>query len=463
MSGMFRALEIGISSLMASQRGIDVTSQNIANINTPGYQRQRANLRELAGPSGVVNPPILGQGVYAESVDRIVTPFVDGQMRRQKGISADATLTQDMLRDIESVLNEPSGTGIASALDDFWQSWQDLSLAPGEQASRISVLQSGHRLTATLSETHAFLESLHGNLDTRVVSEVDHINGIASEIAQINLEIIRANAVGGGPGSANPLEQRRDALLFDLAEITDYRVSFDDTGMSRIVVGNQALVDESGAQPVEIGPGGKPVWGINGSPFKSNSGRMNALAEMKDTTLPDYMDQLNSLAMGIRDQVNAIHRTGYGADNSTGLDFFVGADVSTLAVDPALEASPLSVATSDQPGAIGNNAIALAMGQLSTDLSMGGPPATLSFNAYFRSTISSLGMETQNAQVSSESSQAILNHLTDRRQAISGVSMDEEIAELLSFEKAFQAGGRIINVVDEMLDQVINRMGLVGR
>jgi len=460
---MIRGLQIGISALMAQQQAINVTSQNIANINTPGYQRQRVNFRELSGPSGFKNPPVIGNGVHAQGIMRFATPFIDEQLRRQRGIGQDAATMENSLRDVESVLTEPSGTGINAGLDAFWQAWQDLSVQPVEQSTRVTLLQSGNQLAASINEAHNFIQNLHDNLLSQVDTKVQRINDIAAEVADLNTQITQANARNGGPGGAVSLEQQRDSLFFELSDIVNFRLAIDDNGMARITIGNNALVDDGGARPIQLDDNGAPVWSANGRKLAVSSGQLNALLDLRDTAIPRVMGQLDTLALGLRDRVNELHRQGYGIDGSSGLDFFVGEDAATFAVNPDLLASPSKVASGARPNSLGDISVALQVAGLATTPSMDGDPPTLSINGFFRSSVTDLGLRIQHASNKHEASSTVFNHLTDRRQAVSGVSMDEEVANLLSYEKAFQAGARIINVVDEMLDQVINRMGLVGR
>lgn len=463
MSGIFRGLQIGISTLMAHQRAIDITSQNIANVNTPGYQRQRVNFRELSGPSGVINPPLMGNGVHAQGISRFVTPFVDEQLRRQRGIQQHAETMENLLRDVESVLTEPSGTGISASLDAFWAAWQDLTVRPVEESTRVALLQTGSQLAATLNQAHGFISELRDNLSAQLRSRVDRINDIAAEIADLNTQIVQANARAGGSDGAIALEQRRDSLLFELSDITDFRLAVDESGLARVTIGNYALVDEGGQRMIELDDSLQPVWSGNGAAVRTTSGTLKALLDMRNETIPNILDELNTLAMGLAENVNQLHREGYGLNGETGIDFWVGDDAATLAVNPVLFDAPSSIATAGVPNSVGDISVALSIAQLATEPAMGGDPPTVSINGFFRSTVTDLGLRIQHMQATNESSQLVKNHLSDRRQAISGVSMDEEVANLLSYEKAFQAGARIINVVDEMLDQVINRMGVVGR
>ncbi|MCL4832969.1 MAG: flagellar hook-associated protein FlgK [Caldilineaceae bacterium] len=463
MSGITAALNTGISALRTHQAAIGVTSQNIANVNTPGYQRQRVNFREMSGPSGYKNPPVIGTGVNAKSIIRFATPFIDEQLRRQRGISGDAALTEDLLRDIESVLTEPSGTGINAGLDNLWKAWQNLSVLPVEDATRVALVQSANQLTASIKEAHSFIQNLHENMPSQISTKVQRINDIATEIADLNQQIIQANARNGGPGGAIPLEQRRDGLLFELSDVVDFRLITEESGLARVAIGNNALVDDSGARAVQLNPEGVPVWAANGRPLTIASGQLNALLHMKNEGIPRVLDQLNGLAVGLRDKVNEIHRTGFGIDGSTGLDFFVGEDAATLGVNPVLTATPAKIASGGVPNSIGDISVALQIAGLATQPVMGGDPPTTTINGFFRSAITNLGLRIRHTEANNTASEMVFNHLTDRRESISGVSMDEEVANLLSYEKAFQAGARIINAVDEMLDQVINRMGLVGR
>lgn len=462
MSGLLSGLQIGLSTLMAHQQAINVTSHNIANVNTPGYQRQRINLNEMNAPSGRINPPMMGMGVYAKGVSRFATPFIDQQIRRQNGAQSYAENTENLLRDVESVLTEPASSGIAAALDGFWQAWQDLTVAPTEKATRIALTQSAKQLTSTIREAHSFIDQLKSNLNTQIASEVNRVNDISVQLDDLNEQIIQANARSGGKDGALPLEQLRDSLIFELSGIIDFDLSFQDGGMARVNVGNYALVNDGGPKPVKLDDSMNLVWADSDVPVKLSTGSLKSLIDLRDSTLPNILSEMDTLAVGLMEAVNDIHRNGYGIDGTSGLDFFTGEDAATINVNPSIESFPEAIASAGEPGRIGDISAALAIAGLSNSPSMGNN-SPISINGYFRSIVTNLGMDIQRSKASADSSQSVVEHLEDRRQAISGVSMDEEVASLIGYEKAFQAGARIINVVDEMLDQVINRMGLVGR
>ncbi len=462
MSGMFHGLQIGMSSLMAHQRAINITSQNMANINTKGYQRQRVNLSELSGPTGLINPPLIGGGVYAGSVSRYATPFIDQQLRRQNGSFEYSNNMENFLHDVESILSEPSALGINASLDGFWQAWQDLTITPTEQATRIALVESATQLSSTIHQASDFVTSLQSNLKTQIKSQVSRVNEIANEIGGLNHQIIQSNAQAQGSEGAIPLEQRRDSLFFELSEIVDFDLSYQDSGMARITIGNYALVDDGGARAIQLDSDNNPVWTGNNAEFKVASGKMKAFLELRDKTLPGITAGLDKLAMGLIENVNAIHSKGYGLDGTTGHDFFKGENAKTIAVNPFLSLTPEAIASAGEPNRIGDISVAMQISQLATTPSMGVGNNT-SINGFYRTLVTQVGMQTRLATANSDSSRVVTEHLSDRRQAISGVSMDEEVANLLSYEKAFQAGGRIINIIDEMLDQVINRMGLAGR
>jgi flagellar hook-associated protein 1 FlgK len=463
MSGIFRGLQIGVSSLMAHQQAINVTSQNIANMNTPGYQRQRVNFRELSGPSGLINPPLVGTGVYADRISRFVTPFIDQQIRHQNGLKNQAETTVNMLLDVESSLIEPSESGLSASLDEFWQSWQNLVVTPTEPATRVTLVQTGEQLASSIREARSFIDSFRENLTTQIQINFNQINEIAQEVSDLNRQILRANAQTGiSAGGAIALEQQRDQLFFDLSKLVDYNLSFQENGLARVTIGNYALVDDGGPQKIQLDEDGHMIWAINGRRVQLNSGEMRAMVDMRDQVLPGIIGGLDEMAKGLIDSVNDIHRQGYGLNGVTGLNFFVGEDAATISVNELLVNVPESIATASQPGRTGDVSIAVEISELNSRAVMG-PNGQYSINAFFRTLVTEMGMKTQQARRQLSSSEVISEHLDNRRQSISGVSLDEEVANLVTYEKAFQASARIINVIDEMLDQVINRMGLAGR
>jgi flagellar hook-associated protein 1 FlgK len=464
MTGLLRGLQIGVSSLMAHQRALNVNSQNIANMNTPGYQRQRVDFQEIDGPSGYITPPYMGNGVSAQTIERFVTPFIDEQLRRQRGNYQFASQTQDLLSDIESVLNEPENVNIAAHLDQFWQAWQDLSIAPADESNRVELLHVAAQLTDSFNEAHRFIETMRTNLDTQVRSQIDKINDIADRIAGLNKQILVANAqVGGKTSGSISLEQRRDQLLFDLADITDSVVTFQPDGIAKVTIGNYALVDDSGARKINLDENLNPIWSYDNSSVAITSGKLGGLLSVRDGMLPDLINRVDEIAQVLIENVNNLHSSGFGTDGSTGIGFFTGNDARSIAVNKDLFDSPDAIATASSANSPGDNSVALQVANLARTPVIGGTPPTVSINGAYRSFITFLGSRSRQAQNDTESKKMVLDHLLDRRQALSGVSLDEEVSNMLSYEKAFQAGARIITVVDEMLDQVINRMGIVGR
>jgi flagellar hook-associated protein 1 FlgK len=471
MWGTFGSIEIALRALQAQRLALDVIAHNIANASTPGYSRQTARL-ETAPPypwpglTASAGAGQLGTGVEVGAVDRLRDAFTDLQLRQQYTLSGYYTVLADGYAQVEAVFNEPSDSGLNEQLGRFWGAWQELSLNPQDTAIRTSVIQSAQNLASLFNGMVDRLRQLQRDLNFRVTSKVAEINELAERIARLNVQIGQVRGTGQNP---NDLLDARDRLIDELSRIVRAAFVEDSNGQVTVYIGGRMLVsgDQAFSLSIVPGPGGfaQPVW-ADGAPvtFGDGSGELKALIDLRDAVIPGKVAELNDLAGALANAVNTIHRAGWGLDNSTGLDFFVftaGDEAATLAVNPVVAVDPNKVAAAQGPDSPGDGRNALAVAQVQYQKLMAANTATL--GEYYQQVVGRLGLEARGADDQKANQEVVRQYLEARRESFSGVSLDEEAAKLVLYQRAFEAAARSLSVLDEILDQLINRTGIVGR
>jgi flagellar hook-associated protein 1 FlgK len=437
----FFGLQTTLRGLLAQQRAVDVTSHNVANANTQGYSRQEAVLEPTAAFDIRTGALVgggggqLGSGVDVASYQRIRDGFLDLQYRAQAMNQGQWGKAAETLSEVESGLNEPGDNGINAQLGKFWSAWGDVANAPESTATRQALVSQAGVLASQIKD----LDSQISAISTQATAEYASLTGSTGTVQQDANEINKLNgairqALDGG-GSPNDLMDRRDQLLDDLSQLAQVSVTNNSDGTVDVQFGDAAnpLVDSTGVH-----------WPQT---LTTPGGKLGAILNLTRPggTLDGYHTTLNAFAKQLADSVNALHNPG-----GTGTNFFTytaGSAAATIAVN--VTASTVVASTTANPGA---NDVALAIAGL-----RGGGADTS-----YQGLISQIGSDVNNAQRQSDSAQALTTAVDDRRQSTSGVSMDEEMTNLVKFQRAYQASARAMSSVDEMLDVLINRTGKVG-
>lgn len=437
----FMGLQTALRGLLAQQRALDVTSHNIANANTVGYSRQEAAMGaapayEIDGGAVAGGAPAqLGTGVEVTAYRRIRDNFLDLQYRAQAMRLGGYSAQTRSLDQVELALAEPGENGIAAQLDRFWSGWGDLANAPESAATRQALVEHARSLAvgfATLDNQLATVSQQAADEYAAITGAGGEVQMIADEIAQLNAAI-RAEVTSGS--QPNDLLDRRDLLLDRLATLG--QVSTSDPG--------------DGTLTVSFGDAANPL--VTGATvdwpqaLTSPGGKLGALTTLSAPTgtIASYRADLSAAAKQLADAVNALHNPG-----GTGTDFFTytaGSEASTLAVN----VTPAGVRASST-GSPGANDVALAIAGL-----RGGAA-----DQAYASLVSRIGNDVREAGRQEQNSQRLLDAVADRRDAVAGVSLDEEMTGLIRFQRGYQASARAMSTLDEMLDVLINRTGRVG-
>jgi len=452
MAGLNSILNIAKRTLSTNQYGISVTSNNIANASTPGYSRQRLNVSATLPEKMTFG--YLGSGVDVLGVQRLREEYIDQQVYSVNQNLGKASQQESILRLAESFFQEPSDSGLNAMMTKFFGAFQDLSIRPEESSSRNAVIQRGTMLVESFRRITDGLDSLKGDVMKQLNSTVDKINSLVSEIADLDKSVVTAAAQGAAP---NDIMDKRDNFIAELSTLADIKTAQDSRGGVTISIAGTTVV--SGGEPVglkvQINSGVVEITTKNTTlPINITKGELGGLMAIYNSGIPGYLTQLDALANALITNVNAIHSTGYGIGNPppTGINFFTGTDARSIALDPAVTSNINNIASSAD-GSPGNNAIALQVAQLQNQTVMNSNSSTVF--QFYNGVVSKLGSEIQSAQTETESQTLVLEQLQTQQNSVSGVSLDEEMTNLIKFQKGFDAAARIITTVDEMFDTIL--------
>ncbi|MBC7341673.1 MAG: flagellar hook-associated protein FlgK [Clostridia bacterium] len=479
MSGTFLGFYTSVKGMQAQQKAVETASHNVANANTPGFSRQRVQL--VASPA-YPEPGVgqVGTGVDIASIARIRDTFLDGQIRKEITSLGRWEVQRDNLRQIEVILPEPSDTGLSQLLAAFWDSWQELSKRPESPPVRTTVVETGLALTEGIRHAAQQLDQLHTDLDNIVGIKVTEINSLARQIADLNNQIVKVKRMGDEP---NDLMDRRDRLLDDLAQVVDFQAREQENGAINISIGGHPLVQGSVTRELETDRNGTSLmvkWKDDGQWAVISGGELFGAIDVRDRLLKGYQDQLDILARGLRDIVNEQHKQGWNLEGETGISFFKGTGARDIDVEQNIRDDVMKIAassenTKDTSGAInpGNGDNALAIAQLrNQDLErvldseghytlkeVDESESGMRLDEWYANIISQLGVASQEAIRMVDNQNALVSQLKQRQEAISGVSIDEEVASLLQYQHAYNACAKALTILDGMLDTLINRTG----
>ncbi len=469
MPGISSGIHIALQAVLAHAQTIEIIEHNVANANTPGYRRQSA-LLETTVPSPILaahngmGAGMRGGGVKVAQIQRFNLEFFDGRYRSVSSGAKYWETRRDILLQIEATLAETSQDGLLTRLDQFWNGWQNLASDPANLSQRISLLDDARVLAESFNRRWNQLQQIRGDQNQAVVSQVEQINSYADEVARLNREISRVLSVGEQP---NDLFDRRDVLLDRLAELSGAVSHIGKNGEALVSIGGHVLVVGVEALHLTTQPkvGDTPmvevVWKNDVPPQLVNlpNGSLKGILEVRDSVIPGQISGLNQLAGELMAQVNALHSSGYGLNNANGLPLFLGTDASSMRLNSVVDAA--SLATADAAGQPGNNALASTIAALRNQRFAGVGNATL--NDFYNGQVTAFGVMTRNATQNSTTHGLVAKALNDQRESVGGVSLDEEAANLAKAQRAYQAAARVLTAYDEMMDRIINGMGVVGR
>ncbi|GAA3649176.1 flagellar hook-associated protein FlgK [Microbacterium marinilacus] len=466
----FTGLNTAASALSAARRGIELTGQNIANQTSAGYTRQRLETSAVAAVAQAGRfsaGAVPGQGVSVDGVARLGDALLDSRVRDALGAAGFWSVRAQAARTAEATMAEPTEAGLAHRLSQFWADWQDLSNSPDAAAAAAVVLNDASALASQIAAGYAAASSQWSEARAGVERTVSEVNTAADQIAQLNREI--RDALGAGR-SANELIDRRAVLAERVSRQTGATASVEQDGTLTVRIDGNALVSGVEARHlVASGPSGitagQPVtvaWAhrpdqpvaLSGGEL---GGALSVLAPASEGgTLAQLADTYNRLATTLAERVNAQHRAGATAAGEPGGDFFdvsaAGPAALSLRVVPT-RADQLALAAPGAGAFDSSNADAIS--QIGS--SAGSP------DALWADFVTSFGVATAGDVQRASVAEVAAVTAVGAQQSVAAVDGDEETINLLTYQTAYQAAARVLTAVDEALDVLINRTGLVGR
>jgi flagellar hook-associated protein 1 FlgK len=471
----FSGLGTALSSLIAQRQALEVSGQNVANANTVGYTRQRAAMASLPAatvPSMFSHTDGVGQGVAVTGFERLGDVFLDARLRNETSGAANLAAIAGEYKTLEATIGEPSKTGFSQDLSAFWTSWSDVAKAPGSEASRAVLLEKAKAVGSRIATLYEDTATQWQQALTTTTSLVTQVNTTAANVADLNTRILSITNAGG---SANELMDQRDLLVTQLSSLVGASTRTNDDGSIDVMVAGNALVSGSTANALKVS-GDSPgsfqgavdggtvsiVWARNDNPAGLEGGRVAGLL----TTLAAADDggilagtgvSLNALATSIHDQVNAIHTDAYTVAGTAGDPFFTisaGGEAAAVSLKVAIT-DPDDIAVAEQGKGPYDGSFGTKMANLAN--AAGSP------DAQWSAFVVDLGVKSASASSRATVAEAARSTAAAAQLAQTSVDTDEESVNMLAYQRAYEGAARVLTAIDEMLDTLINRTGVVGR
>lgn len=471
MSGLFHTLGIGSESLFATRQGVDTTSHNIANAQTEGYSRQRVELSQRE-PSQRGNI-LIGNGVFTGTIKRSHDEFLEKQINTTNSDLGQGESREASMVNLEAIFSPELANSVAEEMSIFFDSLQSLSSFPEEVTVRTLVRENGLNLASSFRHVDDELVKYRANVNDEVRSVTGQLGDIVKSIAVLNKKIREAEVVPGA--EANDLRDQRDTFVRELSSMIDIDYYQDQFGMFTIRGPGQVLLVDRGysaefsvqARDENFGLYDVVVTDFEGGVAHNitpriESGRLGSLVDVRDNLIGSYLDEINELAYTFVTRLNDVHRQGFGQKQFrevNGRDFFKSIEDKSIAarsvqVDSSIINSIDAIAAASSPSSPGDNVNVNQMLALKHDRLL--DDASSTFVEFYANFAGKIGADTVRAKHLHEASRILMTDLQKRSEAISGVSLDEEAANLLRWQTAFTASSKVITTVDEMLDTVLS-------
>ena len=494
MSSTFYGFEIARSGIVASQYALNITGHNITNADTDGYTRQRLDTASISAVMGMQRlastRAAIGGGVRVNGVEQIRDNYLDKQFREENSKTAYMSTLTTGLEDIETMFDALSDTNISKTLSGFLSSLQDLANNATDYEIRAEVQSKALELTSSFNYYYTKLQDQQAVYDESVNTVVAKINELGESIAELNKNIHTYELSGQ---TANDLRDQRNLMLDQLSGLIQIQYTETATNGLTIQIDGRDFVSNAAFNKLSTTQTGnnpltgtsdlnEVVWESDGASVDVAAGSLKAIMQLRDGNTQSeygiaYMGgQINKLVNALVTQINTAHRTGWTLPNSangntsaTGVNFFddfgggQAITAGNFSLSAEILASPYNIAASDTEITdtnAGNNKNALSLVAMANSNAI---PDIESFQGFLTSTVSNLGIAVSYSKSMTAMQQALLKNKENSRISVSGVSIDEEVANLIKFQHCYAASARMMTTIDEMLDLMINRMGVVGR
>ena len=473
----FGGLYISISGIYANKKSLDTVSHNIANVNNPSYVRQRVTHAERRYSTTGDLKLQTGTGVNVQEVRQIRDEFLDIKLRNEMATFGYYNAKSEILGEVEDIFDG----GFQEVMNDFWNGWTELSKEPDSLTIRGLLHENATAFTTTVNHMSIQLDNLQYNLNKEMLNKTEEVNKILKDISGLNKSIKLAESYGENI-SANDYRDSRNAALDRLSQLIPITHYENKYGEEVVSLHGKDLVNGDYLNPIEVRLNdkghGEIYWSDTGEPMDLKGlGELGGYIDARDKSVVEYKDRLNIMVETIANEINEIHKRGYDLEGENKeIDFFNFDDKNpsaTIKVNKDLKdfnkiAAGGTAAKGD--GTKAKEILGLREKFLFNEYEFEGylPPevdknGTLKIDGFYRDLILNLGLEREQARSMAENQTMLIRQIDERRKEISSVSLDEEMADMLKYQHSYIANSRVINAIDEMMDQVINRMGVVGR
>lgn len=453
--GLFSALDVAISGMFVSQLATQVVNHNIANANNPGYSRQMLRIGSKVPLS--MSYGAIGRGASSLGVDRAQNKFLQQQVVDQRALLGTYDSMDETLRSIEQIMGSMEDDRIGSALNDFFASWSDLATPPIDDGKRTAVVKNAEQLALQFNEIDQSLSTLQRDTRATYDTYVADVNQILEQVAHLNGQIVAGTV---GTEVPHDLIDQRTQLLDELSAVTRFTTVNRADGTADVIVEGRALVTRGEFNALRVqeyaksdgSVGRRAVFGGRDPvevPFQA--GALAGYQQMTNDMIPKLRSDLDALANQVMQQVNALHQQGI-TERGRGVALFTGNSAATMSVNSAVSNDVRLIATG-RSGEAGDNELALEIAQLNTTL-QGGRSQTL--NEQYTQLIVEIATERGTYDSLFTGQQSIVEAARSRLEAEKGVNLDEELANLLMYQRTYEANARVVRVVDDMLNTLVN-------
>jgi len=469
-----------VRGLLASQRALYTTNHNIDNANTKGYSRQQIEQR-ATNPFKMPGIGFLGTGTEIYNVERIRDSFVDFKYWNESAPLGEWEVKRDLLTEIEKLMGEPTDSSFRQYMDDFYKSLDEMTKNPSDTAFREPVRENAMAFTKHINETAKRLYNMETETEYFIETKVKTINGITKQVVDLNRQIYSAEISGR---QANDLRDRRELLVDELSKMINIKATESADGKYNISLGGITIVHHFSSNEISF-KGDKDADGNktyellweNGGEVNLSTGELKGLIDVlsgngEDNTyrgIPYYIKRLNEFSKGFADKFNEVHRTGFGLDDTVAGDknffqYIENEAAATFTLDDSIIEDITNIAaggSSGNPMDFENLLKLIAQREdksfFTGEVSKGTP------DDFISSMLSSMGVDSLHAKRVFTTQELMQKNIETKRMSISGVSLEEEMADMVRFQHVYVASSKMISTMDLLLDITVNRLGMVGR
>ncbi|VBB09435.1 flagella basal body rod proteins signature [Lucifera butyrica] len=488
MSSTFRGINTAYTGLITQQLSLDTVGNNISNASTTGYSRQVVNLVSTSPDTIYANgtQQYVGTGVTSASIKRVTDMLINKQYWQQNSDLNYWENGSNTLSSIENVFTDTSSVGLNDAINNFATALTSLASNSSDSSTRTNVLETAAALVTYMKSDAQSLVTTANDLSSKISTEVNSINSIATQIADLNQQILVQETQGQ---TANSLRDQRDNLVDQLSALANTQVTEQDDGTYTVTMSGVTLVQGNHADQLQtVDDGENSLYGYDtnhvtvastGATVTFSGGTMQSLFDSRDTTVTSYLKNIDNMAQFLMQNFNTQQKAGYDNNGTAGENFFgtTGVDYTNSANDPTAQTPPKSwlsvlavnsdfyatngynliAARGTSTGGTADGTNATKLGNLLTDSTTSSTAlGTNSLSSYYNTVVNALGVQSQDAQAMNSSKQTLFNAISNQRQSVSGVSIDEEMTNMIKFQQAYAASAKVMSTLDSMLSTLIN-------